>query len=159
MGKRGPKSANKLKILDKPSGQTIFGYLSPIGRGLSKSEQAEWVRRVEAKAPGFYCEDDAGLLVQLCQAVVDRNQLRRMKIRTEAAKDDKFLLHILASWRTQARLVSSISRQLKIGAVSRETHRAAAKAAKAGLPEAKGPLARAGLMFSDKDEDPTDRLN
>jgi hypothetical protein len=154
MGKRGPKSANVLK---KTPNQPRSAYLSPVGRNLGSAERAEWDRRVKAKDPGFYCEDDAGLLIQLCQAVVDRDQLRRLKIEAEKAGQGKTLLAIQASWRDQAKLIASLSRQLKIGASARETHRATAKASRIGAPES-GDLRRAGLMF-DPNKEPAGDLN
>ena len=103
-------------------------------------------------------EDDAGLLIQLCQAVNDRDRLRRQKAEIQEAKDVKLALLIQTQWREQAKLVSMLSRQLKIGASARETHRATAKASKAGLPEATSP--RAHLLYGgSKDESAADRLN
>ena len=135
----------------------VTAYLSSKGRGLGPAEQAEWNRRVRAKEPGFYREDDAGLLVQLCQAVADRDDLRRLKSAAKKKRDTKFMLLYQGQWRDQAKLVSLLSRQLKIGASARETHRAAAKASRAGIPETASP--RAHLMFGGTEEDPIDRLN
>jgi hypothetical protein len=113
---------------------------------------------VKAKEPGFYREDDAGLLAQLCQSVTDRNQLRRMKAKALKEKDEKLFLLLQTQWREQAKLVSMLARQLKIGASARETHRATAKASKAGLPEVRS--ARAGRMCGTGDDDATaERLN
>ena len=160
MGKRGPVASNSRKADPEaaPEKRARSAYLSPTGRGLNPAERAEWNRRVRAKEPGFYREDDAGLLVQLCQAVVDRDQLRLQKIEAQAAKKTDLALQLQSQWRRQAQLISGLSRQLKIGASARETHRTAAKASKAGLPEAASP--RAHLMFGGaKEEGPADRLN
>ena len=160
MGKRGPKSASSQEEILKvaPKKQATSTYLSPVGRGLNPAERAEWNRRVRAKEPGFYREDDAGLLVQLCQAVADRDQLRLQKNEAQEAKKTDLALQLQSQWRRQAQLISGLSRQLKIGASARETHRTAAKASRAGLPEAASP--RAHLMFGgSKEEGPADRLN
>lgn len=154
MGKRGPKSANAAK---KAVNQPKPAYLSSIGRNLGPAERAEWDRRVKAKEPGFYREDDAGLLVQLCQAVSDRNQLRRLKTEALEGKDVKLAATFQAQWIKTAFLIAALSRQLKIGASARETHRATAKASRAGLPEARSP--RAGLMYGEAEAAQADRLN
>ena len=146
MGKRGPKAANSRGSGRK---QAQSAWLSPAGRGLGPAEQAEWNRRVKAKEPGFYREDDAGLLIQLCQAVTDRDDLRRQKAEALKVNDAKMALLCQTQWREQAKLVSMLSRQLKIGASARETHRATAKASRTGVPEARS--VRAHLMFSGGD--------
>jgi hypothetical protein len=154
MGKRGPKSVNTRSAAPK---QAASAWLSPIGRGLGPAERAEWDRRVKAKDPGFYREDDAGLLIQLCQAVTDRDQLRKQKLDAYKNGDIRLALLCQTQWREQCKLVSMLSRQLKIGASARETHRATAKASKAGLPEVKS--VRAGLMYGEAAEVPAERLN
>jgi len=153
MGKRGPQSPNKQRA-SRP--HMPSAWLSSIGRGLGPAERAEWDRRVKAKAPGFYREDDAGLLIQLCEAVADRDWLRREKTKAIKADDVKLALSFQGQWLKTAFLIAGLSRQLKIGASARETHRATAKASREGLPEARS--ARAGLMYSGG-EDPSDRLN
>ena len=154
MGKRGPKSANSR---ESPPNKAQSAYLSAADRGLDHAERAEWNRIVRAKEPGFYLEDDADLLVQLCQAWSARNRLWKLENEAVAKKAGKASLLILTQWREQAKLVSMLARQLKIGASARETHRATARASQASRPEVRS--ARAGLMYGEGAEAPADRLN
>jgi len=155
MGRRGPMAASSIRSTQGHAAG--FSWLSSTGRGLAPAEKEEWNRTVKAKDPGFYIEDDAGLLKQLCQAVVDRDELRRQVIEAREAGDNKEAILLQAQWRQQASLISNLSRQLKIGASARETHRAAAKAARVGLPEVGGSISR--YLWRPPDKDPADDLN
>ena len=142
MGKRGPKATPRAQTIERTA-----GVLSSAKRGLSVSERKEWDRVVKGKTPGFYREEDAQLLKKYCRTV-SLSDLYDAELQTALIADDLDRADWFSKrWERSIAQLESLSRMLKIGPSTRETHRQAAKASEAGLTAKKS--GRAGLMFGD----------
>ena len=154
MGKRGPRAATT-----KPVRGESTGYLKP-DRDLSPAAKKVWDQVVKSMAPGFYSEIDRSLLriyshlsvnLEKAQAEVDKMGVV-IKTGYEQIAENPWFKASLKLSEALARLAV----KLKISKSSSETHRATAKASRAGLPETSS--FRKGLLY-DNSKHVVDQFN